>query len=160
MNCCSRKCSKIESTHSLSLNIFPSVMLKSLPPVEAPVMAPKIMSSIGMPIRGSRTEKHYFFIWRVLHVHWIQVTLAYFFIQAHIYVHCSIVHVFCRQRNIDFWAAQYHSNFHDCDVSLQRSHCNQWTFFLAIVLLQQKCSFSKIALRANLAPSRIEFLMM
>ena len=152
MNCCSRKCSKIELTHSLILNIFPFVMLISLPPVEAPVMAPKIMSSIGMPIRGSRTEKHYFFIWRVLHVHWIQVTLAYFFIQTHIYVHCSIVHNQFRQRNI---------NFHDCDVPfLQRSHCNQWTFFLAIVLLQQKCSFSKIALRANLAPSRIEFLMM
>ena len=65
-------------------------------------------------------------------------------------VQLYIINVFCRQRNIDF---------HDCDVSLQRSHCNQWTFFLAIVLLQQKCSFSKIALRANLAPSRIEFLM-
>ena len=103
MNCCSRKCSKIELTHSLILNIFPFVMLISLPPVEAPVMAPKIMSSIGMPIRGSRTEKHYFFIWRVLHVHWIQVTLAYFFIQAHIYVHCSIVHNQCLLSPKKYW---------------------------------------------------------
>ena len=103
MNCCSRKCSKIELTHSLILNIFPFVMLISLPPVEAPVMAPKIMSSIGMPIRGSRTEKHYFFIWRVLHLHWIQVTSAYFFIQAHIYVHCSIVHNQCILSPKKYW---------------------------------------------------------
>ena len=114
--------------------VYLFVMLISLPPVEAPVMAPKIMSSIGMPIKGSRTEKHYFF-----HLKSFARSLVdsghiglLFLIHIHIYmyiVQLYLLIVFCRQRNIDF---------HDCDVSsLQRSHCNQWTLFLAIVLLHQ-----------------------
>ena len=101
MNCCSRKFSKIELTHSLIPNIFPFVMPISLPPVEAPVMAPKIMSSIGMPIRGSRTEKIIF------HLKSFARSLVdsghiglLFFIHIHIYIY---VHYHCILSPKKYW---------------------------------------------------------